>query len=47
MIGYLCEALNVKSDYFFRETKIEFGELEYRKLKKLPVKEQQKIVTEK
>jgi Zn-dependent peptidase ImmA (M78 family)/DNA-binding XRE family transcriptional regulator len=44
MIGYLCEALNVKPDYFFRETKIEFGELEFRKLKKLPIKEQQKII---
>jgi Zn-dependent peptidase ImmA (M78 family)/transcriptional regulator with XRE-family HTH domain len=44
MLSYLCEALNVKADYFTRDTKIEFGELEFRKLKKLPVKEQQKII---
>jgi Zn-dependent peptidase ImmA (M78 family)/DNA-binding XRE family transcriptional regulator len=44
MIAYLCEALNVKPDYFFRETKVELGELEFRKLKRLPVKEQHKII---
>ena len=44
MIGLLSKALNVQSDFFFRDTKVELGKLEFRKLTKLPVKEQNKIV---
>lgn len=44
MISHLSKALNVRPDFFFRDTKIELGDLEFRKLKKLPKKEQNKIV---
>jgi Zn-dependent peptidase ImmA (M78 family) len=44
MIGHLSKALHVQPDFFFRNTKIELGNLEFRKLTKLPVKEQNKIV---
>ncbi len=44
MINMLCEALNVRPDYFFRDTKIELGVIEFRKLKKLPAKEEVKVV---
>ena len=44
MIGYLCVALKVRPDFFFRETKVEVGDLCFRKLDKLPVKEQSRIV---
>lgn len=38
-IHLLSEALNVSFDYFFRSTKVELGEVEYRKLSKMPQKE--------
>jgi len=44
MIGHLSKVLRVQPDFFFRNTKIELGNLEFRKLTKLPVKEQNKIV---
>lgn len=44
MIGYLCEALNVRTDFFFREMKIELGAIEFRKLDKLPAKEENRII---
>jgi len=44
MIGQLSKALNVQPDFFFRDTEVKLGELEFRKLKKLPVKEQNRIV---
>jgi Zn-dependent peptidase ImmA (M78 family)/DNA-binding XRE family transcriptional regulator len=44
MISRLSKALHVQPDFFFRDTKVELGELEFRKLAKLPVKEQNKIV---
>jgi transcriptional regulator with XRE-family HTH domain len=34
MIHNLCQVFGVKPDYFFRETKVELGELEFRKLNK-------------
>ncbi len=43
MLHELSVALRVKQDYFFRTTQIELGPLEFRKLKKLPGKEQSKI----
>lgn len=44
MINHLSKALHVQPDFFFRDTKVELGELEFRKLTRLPVKEQHKIV---
>jgi Zn-dependent peptidase ImmA (M78 family)/DNA-binding XRE family transcriptional regulator len=38
-INLLSKALNVTPDYFFRETKVELGEIEYRRLSKMPQKE--------
>lgn len=35
----LSKALEVTPDYFFRNTKVELGEIEYRKLSKMPQKE--------
>jgi Zn-dependent peptidase ImmA (M78 family)/transcriptional regulator with XRE-family HTH domain len=42
-INLLGKALNVSPDYFFRNTKVELGEIEYRKLSKMPQKEASKI----
>jgi Zn-dependent peptidase ImmA (M78 family) len=44
MMGRLSKALHVQPDFFFRDIKIELGNPEFRKLTKLPVKEQNKIV---
>lgn len=44
MLGLLSESLAVRPDYFFKETKVEIGDLEYRRLKKMPVKEEHKVV---
>ena len=44
MINYLSKALHVQPDFFFRDTKVELGDLEFRKLTKLPVKEQSRII---
>ncbi|OJV44914.1 MAG: DNA-binding protein [Bacteroidales bacterium 36-12] len=38
-INLLSKALNVNPDYFFRITKVEFGEIEFRKLSKMSQKE--------
>ncbi|MBI1838671.1 MAG: ImmA/IrrE family metallo-endopeptidase [Flavobacteriia bacterium] len=43
MISLLSEAMNVRPDFFFRDTKIEIGEIEYRKLR-MPAKEESKVV---
>lgn len=44
MIGCLSEALGVRPDFFFRETKVELGPIEFRKLTRLPAKEENKLV---
>lgn len=44
MIGHLSEALGVRPDFFFRDTKIELGPIEFRKLTRLPAKEENKLV---
>lgn len=44
MMGLLSEALDVRPDFFFRETKVELGAIEFRKLTKLPAKEENKLV---
>lgn len=38
-INLLSKALDVNPDFFFRKTKVELGEIEYRKLSKMPKKE--------
>jgi len=42
-INLLCTALRVSRDFFFRNTKVELSEIEYRKLSKMPQKEASKI----
>lgn len=44
MLNALSEALDVRPDYFFREQHVELGEIEYRKLKRMPAKEEAKVV---
>jgi Zn-dependent peptidase ImmA (M78 family)/DNA-binding XRE family transcriptional regulator len=44
MIGLLSEALNVRPDFFFRELKVELGEVEFRKLNKFSAKEENRII---
>lgn len=46
MMNHLAEALNVRPDFFQRETNIEFSEIEFRKLEKLPAKEENRIIEE-
>lgn len=46
MLDALANALGVRPDFFFREREIELGEIEFRKLEKLPAKEENKIVEE-
>ena len=46
MIQLLSDALNVKPDFFFRETNIVMSEIEFRKLKNLPAKDEQRIIEE-
>lgn len=42
--GWLCDALNVRPDFFARSANVEIGAVEYRKLKSLPTKESEKVV---
>jgi Zn-dependent peptidase ImmA (M78 family)/transcriptional regulator with XRE-family HTH domain len=44
MLGRLSAALGVRPDYFFSEVVVELGELEFRKLKRLSVREQNRII---
>lgn len=44
MLSLLADVFNVRPDYFFRPTKVELGAIEYRKLKRMPVKEENKII---
>ena len=44
MIALLSSAMDVRPDYFFRNTQIELGKIEYRKLKRMPVKEEHKVI---
>lgn len=38
-INMLSKALNISPDYFFRTTKVEFSDIEYRKLNRMPQKD--------
>jgi Zn-dependent peptidase ImmA (M78 family)/transcriptional regulator with XRE-family HTH domain len=44
MLNFLCEALGVRPDYFTRETLVELSSISFRKIEKLPVKEQSSII---
>jgi len=43
-IALLSDVLHVRPDYFFREMKVELGAIEYRKLKRMPAKEEHKVI---
>lgn len=43
-IALLSKALNVRPDYFYSDFKIEFSEIEFRKLKSYSTKESQRII---
>lgn len=43
ILSQLCKALNVTLDYFFRDNSVELEKVAFRKLQKLPVKEQEKV----
>jgi Zn-dependent peptidase ImmA (M78 family)/DNA-binding XRE family transcriptional regulator len=45
-LGLLCKALHVTPDYFFRESTVALDDVRFRKLKKLPVKEQEKVIAQ-
>jgi Zn-dependent peptidase ImmA (M78 family)/DNA-binding XRE family transcriptional regulator len=44
MLGHLCEVLDVRPDFFYSKSEITFGDIEFRNLKKLPVKEEHRII---
>lgn len=44
MIALLSNALKVRPDYFFRETRVDIGVVEFRKLQRLSAKEETKVV---
>jgi Zn-dependent peptidase ImmA (M78 family) len=44
MLDLLCEALKVRPDYFSRETVVELGEINFRKLVRFPSKEQNSVI---
>jgi Zn-dependent peptidase ImmA (M78 family) len=44
MLGILSDALQVRPDYFFASSSIEFGDIEFRKLQDYPAKERVRIV---
>lgn len=45
ILSDLCAALNVTLDYFFKAPSVQLDQIEFRKLKKLPVKEQERVVS--
>lgn len=44
MVGLLCEALDVRPDYFSRKVEVNLDKVEFRKHKKFPVKEKKSII---
>lgn len=44
MLSHLAEVLKVKPDFFFREPKIKMSTVEFRKLKVLPVKDENRVI---
>ncbi|HEX5153618.1 MAG TPA: XRE family transcriptional regulator [Parafilimonas sp.] len=45
-LSLLCRSLHVTTDYFSRESLIALDDIRFRKLKKLPVKEQDKVLAQ-
>lgn len=43
ILSQLCKALNVTLDYFFKDNSVTLEHVKFRKLQKLPVKEQEKV----
>lgn len=43
IVSQLCSALKVTVDYFFRNPSVSLEQVEFRKLKKLPVREKEKV----
>jgi len=39
MLGFLCDALGVRPDYFYRKTEVKMGEISFRKRQNFPVKD--------
>ena len=44
IVSLISEVLRVRPDYFYSETEVSFGEIEFRKLDKYPAKERQRII---
>lgn len=44
MLGFLSEIMAVRPDYFFRDTRIDFGNIEYRKLQNLSVRDEHRTI---
>lgn len=44
ILSILCSALGLTTDYFLREATVALDDIRFRKLKKLPVREQDKII---
>jgi Zn-dependent peptidase ImmA (M78 family) len=44
MLSTFCKTLDVTNDYFFRESTFSLEDIRFRKLKKLPAKEQEKVI---
>ena len=44
ILSSLSKALDVTNDYFFREVSVSLEDIRFRKLKKLPAKEQEKVI---
>lgn len=44
MLGFLCEALGVRPDYFTRTTEVNLEKIEFRKLRKFPAKEKKSVI---
>jgi transcriptional regulator with XRE-family HTH domain len=45
-LSLLAKTLKVPADYFFKEANVKLEDIRFRKLKKLPVKEQEKIIAQ-
>lgn len=44
MLNFLCEVLDVRPGFFTRETLVELGTINFRKIEKLPSKEESAII---
>ena len=44
ILGLLCEAFGVRPEFFTRESIVELGTIEFRKIAKLPSKEQSRVI---